>query len=238
MTELKKTTNLKHPALFSTSQSMEATASPLPPLTEKERKVFEFIEGYWQRLGLSPSFQEIKEQFGFASFNSVQNYIKQLSQKNYIQVFPNQKRGIKVLSPAAGTSFNENELKLPLLGDVAAGVPLEAHHHEEFVDVPRGFVKQPHNSYALRVKGSSMIDEGIFSQDILIVQKQDVASQGEMIVAVIDNEATVKRWYSGTHTANKNLIELRPSNSQMRSLWYEPHQVQIRGKAIALLRKF
>lgn len=252
----------------------------LPPLTTKEKAVLEFIEQHLLASGISPSYQEIKENFGLASFNSVQNYLKQLTNKGYVAIPLNQKRAIQVLhsanavqeqmqsnvvplksvstktgSPRAQLLQARDEiLSLPLLGKVAAGAPIEALEHDEFVDVPPSMVKKAGNTFALKVQGRSMIEDAISDGDVILVQKQTTASNGDIIVATIENEATVKRFYvhSKADLKSKNLlnevpkdlanidkvIELRPSNSSMKSMWYHPDQVEIRGVVVGLLRKF
>lgn len=235
-------------------------------LTENEKQVLEYIEGFVQQNGISPSYQEIRLHFGFASFNSVQRYLKQLQTKGYITVAGgNQKRAINILQPASALksalalALSQKQvtnavptpkalavdgpqrelLSLPLLGKVAAGRPLEALAHDEFVDVPPNMVREPGRSYTLQVSGQSMIEDGIFDGDILIVQEQKMARNGEIAVCTVDNEATVKRFYmhSGAKLAVPQ-VELRPANADMESMWYSPEQVQVRGIVIGLLRKF
>lgn len=251
--------------------------SPMP-LTPKEKSVLEFLETYIGRCGFSPSFQEVRNHFGFASFNSVQRYLKQLEKKNYIHVpGGNKKRAITLTNSSsavqnsvvsmsefkqsqpnpkdpkfsappreASVSFTE-PLALPLLGKVAAGQPIEALTENEFVDVPASFVRNASKSYALQVQGDSMIEDGIHDGDVILVQEQSHASHGEIIVAVVENEATVKRFYSYSSLPNSAkdyvhwdgpCIELRPSNDQMDSMWYQPEQVEIRGVVVGLLRKY
>ena len=238
-------------------------------MTEKEKIVLEFIENEMAQTGVSPSYQEIKDHFGFASFNSVQNYLKQLSNKGYIQIANNQKRAIQILhsslavqetlqakvsalksaaqnSPSKSGSPRSSFLRspgghgeiltLPLLGKVAAGSPIEAFEHDEFIQVPPDMVRNPSKSYALKVSGSSMIEDGIFDGDLILVQKQASASNGEIVVASIDNESTVKRFFSPKGPEKK--IELRPANSTMQSMWYEPDQVDIQGVVVGLIRRF
>ncbi len=243
------------------------------PLTEKEKAVLEMIETQISETGVSPSYAEIKDHFGFASFNSVQNYLKQLASKGYIQIANNQKRAIqilhssdsvrqavqsKILPSKSGSSRSsllqtpsgrEEILDLPLLGKVAAGLPLEAFTHDEFVQVPRSMVRNPEKSYALKVKGASMIEDGILDGDVILIQKQNSASNGEIIVASVENESTVKRFYLRNHQEapsgfsdperpSGKVIELRPANSTMQSMWFNPDQVEIQGVVVALIRKF
>jgi repressor LexA len=256
-----KTTKAKAPA---------KAQSPAPlPLSEKEKAVLEFIEQCLSATGGSPSYQEIKDHFGFASFNSVQNYLKQLTSKGYIQIPTNQKRAIQVVqhSSALQQTFKEpprrsllhtpgereEVLSLPLLGKVAAGAPLEHFENDEFIDVAPSFVRNPSKSFALKVAGQSMIDDGIFDGDIIIVQKQTTAANGEIVVASVENESTVKRFFlKSERNSNETLafgkpsssrpedkwVELRPANPTMQSMWYKPQQVEIQGVVVGLIRKF
>ena len=235
---------------------------PLPPLTPKEKKVLEYIEGHFLSSGVSPSYQEIKDHFGLASFNSVQNYLKQLTNKGYIENPPGQKRAIRLLH--ASSSLQEDlqskqvstttgshaakllqardeVLSLPLLGKVAAGQPIESLKYDEFVDVPPSMLRNPSKSFALKVQGESMIEDGIFDDDVILIQKQETAKNGEIIVATVEDEATVKRFYMRTPPngdSEEAMVELRPSNSNMKSMWYQPDQVKIRGIVVGLIRKF
>lgn len=263
MTNIKKSSNQKDLTKTKSNLSSKSSAKPLPPLTFKEKSVLEFIEGFIRNSGVSPSYQEVKEHFGFASFNSVQNYLKQLTSKGYISMNPHQKRALQVLqspnslqkntealhfgSTATGPSSSqllqarEEVLSLPLLGKVAAGRPIEALTHDEFIDVPPSYIKKPQQTYALKVQGQSMIDDGIFDGDIILVQESSSAKNGDIVVATVDGEATVKRFYAGPRPGSQSSekwIELRPSNTAMDSFWYQPDQVQIKGLVMSLLRRF
>lgn len=236
------------------------------PLTLKEKNVLQFLESYMLEHGISPTYQEICDHFGFASYNSVQRYLKQLEAKSYIALpWGNQKRAITLLHPSSSmqealaemqsrdvptpAEVSPEAVSLPLLGRVAAGQPLEAFEHDEFIDVPTSMVKQADKTFALRVQGQSMIEDGILDGDIILVQEQKTARNGEIIVAVVENEATVKRFYmhnkenkqsdSNVHSlGGTKMIELRPANSSMESLWYHPSEVEIRGVVVSLIRQF
>lgn len=230
---------------------------PLPPLTEKEKAVLAMIEASLADNGISPSYQEIRDHFGFASFNSVQNYLKQLTNKGYIQIPSYQKRAIVVLhsanavqesirtqraqaAPAPRTEQRSVEAcELPLLGKVAAGLPIEAMTDNEFVDVPLSLVRNPQKTFALQVSGQSMIEDGIFDGDLILVQKQTTASNGEIVVATVEGESTVKRFYfQNSPGRSEKQVELRPANSTMKTMWYAPHLVKIQGVVVGLIRKF
>jgi repressor LexA len=259
------------------------------PLSLKELKVLEFIESFMHERMVAPTYQEIKEHFGFASFNSVQRYLKQLQDKNYIHIpGGNQKRALQILHPSrsisssladriSGSSVTSTtqypfptqskketppksesppqveSLSLPLLGRVAAGAPIEAFTHGEFVDVPSSLVRNPSKTFALIVQGQSMIEDGILDGDVIFVQRQGYANNGETVVAMVNNQATVKRFYlhrkapatgdvhiyPQTHThSTTQQVELRPANSSMESMWFNPNTVDIQGIVVGLLRRF
>lgn len=262
------------------NSTSKISPTPIAPLTAKEKAVLEFIESCLQKQGISPSYQEMKDHFGFASLNSIQRYLKQLQRKGYIHIpGGNQKRAITLLQPSTAVQSSLNQiqsptshvglnpfvhprsqreappqepLSIPLLGRVAAGRPIEAMEDNEFVDAPPSLLRNPHKTFALHVEGQSMIEDGIFDGDLIYVQKQSYANNGDIVVASVENEATVKRFYlhsDNTKVINKNpqtysqtqhtpLIELRPANSQMNSLWFEPKQVEIKGVVVGLVRRF
>ncbi len=255
-----------------TNFKSEISKAELPPsLTPKEMRVLIFIEEALQKNGMAPTFQEIQSHFGFASINSVQNYLKQLTLKGYVHIPQNQKRAIQILRPSVAlkteilnqisTKTESSRLKLlqahektlfsppirlPIMGRVAAGQPLERFVHDEYFDVPPTMVKNPDKTYVLKVEGDSMIEDGIFDGDLILVEKRNSVQNGDIIVASVENESTVKRYFlrrpeantSNLHSIEGRVIELKPANSQMKSLWYSPEQVAIQGLVIGLIRQF
>lgn len=272
-----------------TLKKHNSQTAPTSPLTPKEKVVLEFLEMYARLNGFAPTYQEICRHFGFASFNSAQRYLKQLEAKDYISLGgANQKRAISLLRSASAyqedvedrgrsdqrsndaqaddAQSDENSgarsaeaFQIPMLGRVAAGAPLEAFENDEFIDVPSSLVKNPDRTFALRVQGQSMIEDGIFDGDVILVQRQSQAENGEIVVAVVPSEhgpeeATVKRFFlqavsdqGAEPEANSKMkskmrsqkrIELRPANSTMTSFWYSPGEVQIRGVVVGLIRRF
>ena len=224
---------------------MNIVGQDIQPLTPKEKGVLEYIENYISEMGYSPSFLEIKDHFGFASNNSVQNYLKQLEAKNYIfNPGGNQKRALRVTQSSQTLPDNLREIKarmtpnvtIPLMGTVAAGAPIEHLKHDEYIDIPVSLLKNPDTTYALQVQGDSMIEDGIHDGDTILVQRQEFAKDGEIVVAVVNHEATVKRFYRPRKKGDK--VELRPANSGMESFWYHPAQVDIRGIVVGLIRKY
>ncbi|MBN8538749.1 MAG: repressor LexA [Deltaproteobacteria bacterium] len=168
-------------------------------------------------------------------------------------------------SDEASGARSAEAFQIPMLGRVAAGAPLEAFENDEFIDVPSSLVKNPDRTFALRVQGQSMIEDGIFDGDVILVQRQSQAENGEIVVAVVPGEhgpeeATVKRFFlqavsdkdsetdpntirlgktsTKSSTKSQKRIELRPANSTMTSFWYSPGEVQIRGVVVGLIRRF
>jgi len=134
------------------------------------------------------------------------------------------------------TQVSTSQHSIPLLGKVAAGAPLEHLKYDEHIDIPVSLVRRPEKTYALQVQGQSMIEDGIHDGDTILVQRQSHADNGDIIVAVVDHEATVKRFFQSNR--KKDWIELRPSNSSMDSLWYQSNEVDIRGIVVGLIRKY
>ncbi len=220
-------------------------AQEIKPLTPKEKNVLQYIENYIAENGYSPSFMEIKENFGFASYNSVQNYVKQLESKNYLHnPGGNQKRALQVVQSSHTFPDNLKEIRtrmtpnvtIPLLGQVAAGAPIEHLKHDEYIDIPVSLLRKPDQTYALQVQGNSMIEDGIHDGDTILVQRQEVANDGDIVVAVVQHEATVKRIFKPKKRGGK--LELRPANSQMQSFWYDPREVDVRGIVVGLIRRY
>ncbi len=219
---------------------------PPLPLSEKEKAVLEFVEKTILRSGICPTYQQIREHFQFASFNSVQNYLKQLAQKGYIELTPHAKRSIQLKSSSQFQMQQARQLlkedsgsafRIPLLGKVAAGLPLEAFHHDEFVEAPPNLVKDPQSTYALQVSGLSMKDEGILDGDVLIIKRRESAENGDLVIATVDQESTVKRFFLRKKQGEK-WVELRPANSEHKSQWFLADRVRIQGRVIGLIRQF
>jgi repressor LexA len=199
-------------------------------LTEKQQAVFDFLKGYRGEHGRPPSYEEIRQQFGFASLNSVKKHLQQLEKKGFIRSpWGNQKRALEILSEHEDRAA---AVSLPLLGTVAAGGPLESPEVPESIDVPETLLGRGEH-FALKVTGDSMVGDGIHEDDLLIVQRREMAEPGQTVVALVDGEATVKRFYrQGTQ------IELRPANPNYSPLIVGEEAVRIRGVVVGLIRKY
>lgn len=206
-------------------------------LTPKQRVVLQFLKDYRREHGMPPSYEEIRQEFGFASLNSARKHLLQLHRKGFIRSpWKNQKRALEIIeqedAPKAAT--------LPLLGTVVAGVPVEAEEVPDSIDVPESLLKRGEH-FALRVTGDSMIDDGIFEGDVLVVQRASTADSGVTVVAVVDGEATVKRFFPmGPQGSSPNgeKIELRPANERYESIIADADSVELRGVVVGLMRTF
>ena len=195
-------------------------------LTKKQKLVFDYICDYIESNGTSPTQVEIQEHFGFKSLGSVQDYIRYLTNAGYLKNSSNSVRG---LEPAQAPSPS---IDIPLLGKVAAGIPIEAIENQETVAVPKFMIKRG-THFALTVQGESMIEDGILDGDVIIVRKQRTAINGETVVAVVNNEATVKRYYR-----KAKHIELHPANSQMSPIIVDQGNFEIKGTLVGLMRQY
>ena len=198
-------------------------------LTSKQKDFLNYISSYIQEWRRSPSYDEICSHFGFRSYNTVTTYIKALERKGYIRLprGKNLKRAIEVISPVETRRF-----EFPLLGRVAAGKPIEAVEDVDAIEVPPSMIGQG-DYFVLQVKGDSMKDEGILDGDFLVVRRQPVAENGETVVALINHEATLKKYYK-----RKNHVELRPAHSGMAPILIRKGDLHIEGKVVGLIRKF
>lgn len=195
-------------------------------LTKKQKSVYDYICSYINSNGYSPTQAEIQENFGFKSLGSVQDYIRYLTNGGYLKNDQGAVRGLEPLSSSKGGS------EIPLLGAVAAGIPIEAIESTETIQVP-DFMIDNGLHFALNVEGNSMIEDGILDGDIIVIKKQNSAENGQTVVAVIDGEATVKRFYR-----KRSRVELHPANSTMSPIIVDEGNFEIRGVLVGLMRQY
>ena len=198
-------------------------------LTKKQKAFLEYISRYMEDWGQSPSFKEICSHFGFTSYNTVTTYLKTLEWKGYIRLpnKKNQKRAIEVISPV-----ETKRLEFPLLGRVAAGKPIEAVEEVDTIEVPTSMTGQG-DHFVLKVRGDSMKEDGILDGDFIVVRKQPTAENGQTVVALINNEATVKKYYK-----QKNYVELRPSHKDMEPILIKEGDLRIEGRVVGVMRNY
>jgi repressor LexA len=201
-------------------------------LTKRQREILDFIESFIQTSGYSPSFEEIADFFGYRSLATVHEHLSNLERKGYIRRNYNESRSVEPLESARPKAVAAG---LPLLGLVAAGVPIEAIEDTEVVSVPEDMLsgKGPH--YVLRVRGDSMIDDQIRDGDCVVVDGREAAENGEMVIALVAGEsATVKRYYR----ENDGRIRLQPANELHAPLYFSEDEVQVRGVVVGVIRKY
>ena len=199
-------------------------------LTEKQRDVLDFIRRRIDAAGVAPTLQEIADAFGFSSTASAQKHVGLLERKGFLRREKHQKRGLVL---AAGSRPAGSAARLPLLGAVAAGSPIESIPDEESISVPPDMLG-PDPRYALRVRGESMVEEGIHDGDIVIVRSAGTAAEADMVVALVGCEVTLKRLYREPG----GRIRLQPSNAALPSLVVPAEQVQVQGIVVGLLRRY
>lgn len=202
-------------------------------LYNRERQVLEFITQYIQRHGFAPTLSEIAESLNLSAPSTVHEHLEKLAQKGFIKKTPGFERGIELVEKKAKFTDSETAIELPVLGFIAAGAPLEPHTDPNFyLSVPAAFLNNKKSGYVLQIKGNSMIDEGILDGDYAVVQHQQEAQNGDIVVAVLPNGmATLKRIYF-----EKDRIKLEPANSAMAPI-YTSH-VKVQGKVVAIFRKY
>ncbi|MDX1583471.1 MAG: transcriptional repressor LexA, partial [Thermoanaerobaculia bacterium] len=170
-------------------------------LTERQRDILEFIRDHRRKKGVAPTHREICDAFGYSSYGTVYKHLSLLEKKGLIRRDANQKRGVELVEPPEET---ESTRQLPFFGYIAAGQPLEVVPSEETIGVPDHLTTRGEN-YVLKVRGDSMIDDGIHDGDFVIISPRTVANNGEMVVANVAGEVTLKRLY-----VEKNRIRLQP----------------------------
>lgn len=212
-------------------------------LNSREEAVLKVIIENVKQKGYPPAVREIGEAVGLSSSSTVHTYLKRLEQKGYIRRDPTKPRAIEVIGmeyerelqpagkkPAGNLADDEDFITVPLLGQVAAGVPLLAvENHDDHLTLPRTFTGFG-EFFMLRVRGDSMIEAGILEEDLVLVRRQEAVNNGDIAVALLEDEATVKRFYK-----EKDAIRLQPENSLLSPIYVR--DVKILGKVVGLMRK-
>ena len=199
-------------------------------LTERQQEIFDFVKNHITTTGMPPTRVEIAREIGFKSPNAAEEHLKALARKGYIEMLSGTSRGIRIL---VNDEEAANEDSLPLIGRVAAGTPIEAIEHIEDHYPVSGTMFNPTADYLLRVNGNSMENIGILDGDLLAVHKTKVAKNGQVVVARVDDEVTVKRLEK-----KGNLIYLHPENDELEAIVVDPRleYIEIEGIAVGVIR--
>ncbi len=198
-------------------------------LTKRQKELFDYLQAYILAQGYAPTFQEIGKHFKLSSLATVHKHLSNLEAKGLIKRHWNYSRAIELVPPPQESGVVE----LPLLGSVAAGQPIEAIEADDSLVVPEAFVGRG-KTYALRVKGDSMIEDGILDGDFVIVEERADADDGQMVVALIDGEATVKRLFR----EKGGMVRLQPANAAMPPIHAKADDLTLRGIVVAVMRRY
>ncbi len=203
-----------------------------PELTKKQQEVLKYIKKCILEQGYPPSVREIGREVNLKSTSSVFSHLEQLEKLGYIRRDPSKSRTIEVLDEEFSTSMRKDLVPIPVVGTVAAGQPLLAVENiEEYFPLPQRYLGLGKTTFMLKVKGDSMINVGIFDGDILIVEKKETARNGEIVVCLVEDSATVKRFYK-----ENGHYRLQPENDSMEPIIV--NEVTIIGKVTGLFRSF
>ena len=205
-------------------------------LSRRQRQVLDFVERFLAEQGYSPSLREIADGLGLSSVATVHEHVAALADQGALRrPAANKKRGLEPLPPSAREvrgAVRPGVAVLNLAGTIAAGAPIESLEVAEEVEIPESYVSGG-ECFALRVRGDSMKDEGIRDNDVVVVRSQSTADNGQTVVALVDGEATLKKFFRKNGT-----VELRPANETMKPIVVKAERVQVRGVVVSLLRKF
>src|SRR5438105_8709085 len=198
-------------------------------LTKRQQEIFDFIKRYSAKYGYPPTVRDIGKAVGLASSSTVHAHLANLEKIGLLRRDPTKPRAIELLDRAAAGVRSLVRTGLPLVGQVAAGQPLLAEENiEEYVQTP-AFAGGEDGEYLLRVRGDSMRNIGILDGDLVVVQSQDVAEDGDIVVALVGEEATVKRFFQ-----EADHVRLQPENDSMEPI--RAREVRILGKVVGLMR--
>jgi repressor LexA len=200
-------------------------------LTERQKEILEFIQKFRSERGVAPTHREICERFGFSSYGTAYKHLKLLGEKGFIKRDRHQRRGLELIPAPAAV---EPSVELPFLGRIAAGRPIEAVAGRELLPVPPMLLgDRPADHYVLRVVGDSMIGEGIHDGDWVVVEQRDRARSGEMVVALLGDDVTLKRFYPEGAT-----VRLQPAHPTMAPIRVAAAEVRVQGIVVGLMRRY
>jgi repressor LexA len=199
------------------------------PLTRRQREILDYLSEFIEQRGYAPSLEEIGRRFGLSSLATVHKHLSNLQDKGFIKRAWNRSRSVEVVPTRPGN----RAIELPLLGFVAAGAPIEAIATSESISVPEDFVGK-RDTYVLRVRGDSMIDEQIRDGDFVIVEDRKTAENGEMVIALLGGfDVTLKKFYR-----ENGGVRLQPANPAMQPILVAAEAVQVQGVVVGVMRRY
>ncbi|MGZ5440828.1 MAG: transcriptional repressor LexA [Thermoanaerobaculia bacterium] len=206
-------------------------------VTERQRDILNFIREFQKDRGIAPTHREICDHFGFSSYGTVYKHLSLLEKKGLIRRDWNQKRGVEVVEEKEEKRETRRDERssareLPLFGYIAAGRPLDVDVSDEMITVPEHLTTRGEN-YVLKVRGDSMVDDGILDGDLVIIARRERADNGEMVVANVNGEVTLKRLYR-----EGEKVRLQPANSMMSPIYAAARDVAVQGVVVGLMRRF
>ncbi|MFQ5666377.1 MAG: transcriptional repressor LexA [Candidatus Binatia bacterium] len=198
-------------------------------LTKRQRQLYNYLDDYIARHGYAPTLEEIGEHFHLSSLATVHKHLSNLEHKGLIVRKWNFSRAIELVP----RQRKSGAVEVPLLGQVAAGQPIEALETSDTFTVPEEFIRRQ-NTFVLRVKGNSMVDDGIWDGDYIVVEERQSADNGETVVALVNGDATVKKFYR----ERGGKVRLMPANESIAPILVNERDVTIRGAVVAVMRKY
>lgn len=202
----------------------------MQPLTKRQREILDYLNDFIQQHGYAPSLEEIGRRFNLSSLATVHKHLTNLQDKGFIRRSWNRSRSVELLPSRTGG----RAVELPMLGYVAAGSPIEAVASAESIAVPEGLISGKRDTYVLRVRGDSMIDEQIRDGDWVIIEDRKSVDNGEMVIALVQGQdVTLKKFYR-----EHDHIRLQPANSAMAPIIEDPDNVQVQGVVVGVMRRY
>jgi repressor LexA len=200
------------------------------PLTKRQREILDYLNEFIQQHGYAPSLEEIGRRFNLSSLATVHKHLTNLQDKGFIRRSWNRSRSVELLPSRVGG----RAIDVPMLGYVAAGMPIEAIETNESISVPESLIGGKRDTYVLRVRGDSMIDEQIRDGDWVIVENRKSVDNGEMVIALVEGQdVTLKKFYR-----DSGRIRLQPANPTMQPILVDPDEVQIQGVVVGVMRRY
>lgn len=204
------------------------------PLTKRQKEILDYVTQYIEIHGYAPSYREIAEAFKLGSVATVAEHVDTLIAKGLLRKNENEARSLQLIQPTEEDFESSHAVGLPIMGMIAAGQPIETiSGHTETLEVPPFMVGRKH-SYVLQVRGESMKDAGVMDGDYVVIQEKPDPSRGDMVVALVNGEATLKRYFK-----EKDHIRLQPENATMDPILVKPGTpFEIQGICIGVIRKY